>query len=98
MWATTPLATPVMGSNPPKPLIESDGRPPLPLNCPRVAGNLRAGEGESLTVCWGLTGELAEVRFGVVASLGAMVVGSRILVDVGEVLVLRVLVPLVDVE
>lgn len=61
---------------------------------------MRAGDGESLTVCWGLTGVVAGVRFGVAASLRVIVVGSRILIDVvvGEGAVLGVLVPLEEVE
>jgi hypothetical protein len=38
---TTPLAIPVIGSNPPNPLTASDESPPVPLNCPSVVGILR---------------------------------------------------------
>ena len=98
---TTPLAMPVMGSNPPKPLTDSDAIPPFPLNCPRVAGNLCACVGESLTVCCGFTVAIPGVRFGAAARFGIITVGSPIFVvfvEVGEVAMLVVAVPLVELE
>lgn len=68
---TIPLAIPVTGSKPPKPLTASDERPPVPLNCPSVGRTLCAECGWFFGSCW------ARGRTGRVAGLGAKAPGLR---------------------